>query len=77
MVTGLLLSQTVCLDQWKRSIPLGRCLAASWQRRCRRSLSNGRIDVSSLYGPLMLLTGSIRSLLKNPAASAKMSQPPT
>jgi hypothetical protein len=54
MVTGLLLSQTVCLDQWKRSIPLGRCLAASWQRRCRRWLSNGRIDVQGLYGPLVL-----------------------
>lgn len=54
MVTGLLLSQTVCLDQWKRSIPLGRCLAASWQRRCRRWLSNGRIEVSSLYSPLVL-----------------------
>ena len=54
MVTGLLLSQTVCLDQWKRSIPLGSCLASSWQRRCRRWLSNRRIDGSSLYGPLVL-----------------------
>ncbi len=54
MVTGLLLSQTVSLDQWKRSIPLGHCLASSWQRRCRRWLSNGRIDVSSLNGPLVL-----------------------
>jgi hypothetical protein len=54
MVTGLLLSQTVSLDQWKRSIPLGRCLAASWQRRCRRWLTNGRIDVQSRYGPLVL-----------------------
>jgi uncharacterized protein YejL (UPF0352 family) len=54
MVTGLLLSQTVCLDQWKRSIPLGRCLAASWQRRCRRWLGNGRIDVQTVYGPLVL-----------------------
>ena len=60
MVTGLLLSQTVCLGQWKRSIPPpfflggGRCRGSSWQRRCRRWLSNGRIDVSSLYGPLVL-----------------------
>lgn len=54
MVAGLLLSQTVCLDQWKRAIPLGRCLAASWQHRCRRWLSNGRIDVEELYGPLVL-----------------------
>jgi hypothetical protein len=54
MVTALLLSQTVCFDQWKRSIPLGRCLASSWQRRCWRWLSNGRIDVSSLYGPQVL-----------------------
>ena len=54
MVTGLLLSQTVCFDQWKRSIPLNRCLPASWQRRCRRWLSNGRIDPESLYSPLVL-----------------------
>ena len=53
MVTGLLLSQTVCFDQWKRSIPLNRCLPASWQRRCRRWLSNGRIDPESLYSPLV------------------------
>ena len=49
MVTGLLLSQTVCFDQWKRSIPLNRCLPASWQRRCRRWLSNSRIDAEALF----------------------------
>ena len=54
MVTGLLLSQTVCFDQWKRSIPLNRCLPASWQRRCRRWLSNRRIDAEALYSPLVL-----------------------
>lgn len=54
LVTGLLLSQTVYLGQWKRSIPLGRSLASSWQRRSRRWLSNSRIDVQSLYGPLVL-----------------------
>ena len=54
MVTGLLLSQTVCFDQWKRFIPLNCCLPASWQRRCRRWFSNGRIDPESLYGPLVL-----------------------
>jgi len=54
MVTGLLLSKTVCFDQWRRSIPLNRSLPASWQRRCRRWLGNGRIDPESLYGPLVL-----------------------
>jgi len=39
MVVGLLLSQTVCFDQWKRSVPLNRSLPASWQRRCRRWVS--------------------------------------
>ena len=34
MVAGLLLSQTVCFDHW--------------QRRCRRWLSNGRIEVDAL-----------------------------
>ena len=43
MVAELLLSQTVCFDQWQRFIPLSRSLPASWQRRCRRWLSNGRI----------------------------------
>lgn len=38
MVTGLLLSQTVCFDRWKSVLPLGNCLAASWQRRCQRWL---------------------------------------
>lgn len=54
MVAGLLLSQTVCFDRWKTMLPLGHCLAASWQRRCRRWLSNVRIDVESIYGPLIL-----------------------
>ena len=54
MVTGLLLSQTVCFDQWKRSIPLNRCLPASWQRRCRRWFANRRIDAEGLYSPLVL-----------------------
>ena len=54
MVAGLLLSQTVCFDRWKSVLPLGHCLAASWQRRCQRWLSNGRIDVEALYGPLVL-----------------------
>ena len=54
MVTGLVLSQTVCFDQWNHSIPLKRCLAASWQRRCRRWLSNGRINVDAVYGSLVL-----------------------
>ncbi len=54
MVAGLLLSQTVCFDRWKTVLPLGHCLAASWQRRCRRWLGNARIDVAALYGPLVL-----------------------
>ena len=54
MVAGLLLSQSVCFDRWKTVLPLGRCLAASWQRRCQRWLSNDRIDVEALYGPLIL-----------------------
>jgi hypothetical protein len=54
MVAGLLLSQTVCFDQWNRSIPLNRYLPAIWQRRCRRWLGKSRIDAESLYGPLVL-----------------------
>ncbi len=54
MVAGLLLSQTVCFDHWKTRLPLGYCLASSWQRRCQRWLANGRIDAESLYGPLIL-----------------------
>lgn len=54
MVAGLLLSQTVCFDRWKTALPLGHCLAASWQRRCRRWFSNARIDGEALYGPLIL-----------------------
>ena len=54
MVAGLLLSQTVCFDRWKSVLPLGHCLATSWQRRCQRWLRNERIDVVALYGPLVL-----------------------
>jgi hypothetical protein len=54
MVAGLLLSETVCLDRWKTRLPMARCLAASWQRRCQRWLANSRIDVQALYGPLIL-----------------------
>ena len=55
MVTGLLLSQTVCFDRWKSVLPLGHCLPSSWQRRCQRWLSNGWIEVvEALYGPLIL-----------------------
>jgi hypothetical protein len=54
MVAGLLLSQTVCFDRWKTVLPLRDCLAASWQRRCRRWFSNARIDGEALYGPLIL-----------------------
>jgi hypothetical protein len=34
MVAWLLLSQTVCFVSWNTVLPLGHCLAASWQRRC-------------------------------------------
>ena len=54
MVAGLLLSQTVCFDHWKTRLPLGHCLAPSWQRRCQRWLANARIDAQGLYGPLIL-----------------------
>ncbi len=54
MVAGLLLSETVCFDRWKSRLPLSHCLAASWQRRCQRWLDNARIDVESLYRPLIL-----------------------
>ena len=54
MVAGLLLGQSVCFDRWKTVLPLGHCLAASWQRRCQRWLCNTRIDVEALYGPLVL-----------------------
>ena len=53
MVTGLLLSQTVCFDRWKTVLPMGHCLAASWQRRCQRWLSNARVDVEPLFGSLI------------------------
>jgi hypothetical protein len=54
MVACLLLSQTVCFDRWTSVLPLGNCLAASWQRRCQRWLCNARIDVEALYRPLIL-----------------------
>ena len=47
MVSGLLLSQTVCFDHWKAALPLGRSLAASWQRRAQRwRLANRSIPTS-------------------------------
>jgi len=54
MVAGLLLSQTVYFDRCKSALPLGHCLAASWQLRCRRWLSNAHIDVEAFYTPLVL-----------------------
>ena len=54
MLTGLLLSETVCFDRWKARLPLAHRLAASWQLRCGRWLANSRIDVEALYGPLIL-----------------------
>ena len=63
MVAGLLLSQTVCFDRWKTRLPLGHCLAFSWQRRCQRWLSNSRIDPETLYGPL------VWQALEHPSAS--------
>ena len=56
MLDGLLLSQTVCFDRWKTVLPLGHCLAASWQRCCQRWLNNSRIDPERLYSPLILWT---------------------
>jgi hypothetical protein len=53
MVARMLLSQTVCFGHWQRALPLHQCLAASWQRRCRRWLRNERIEVDALYGPLV------------------------
>jgi hypothetical protein len=53
MVTGLLLSETVCFDRWRSRLPLGLCQAASWQRRCQRWFSNMRIDVEGIYSPLI------------------------
>lgn len=54
MVADLLRSQSVCFDRWKTVLPLGHCLASSWQRRAQRWLSNERIEVEALYGPLIL-----------------------
>jgi hypothetical protein len=54
MVAALLLSETVCFDRWRSRLPLGHCLASSWQRRCQRWLANRRIDVEALYGPLIV-----------------------
>jgi hypothetical protein len=54
MVSGLLLSQTVCFDRWKTVLPMAHCLAASWQRRCQRWLGNSRIDVGRIYATLIL-----------------------
>ncbi len=54
MVAGLLLSQSLCFERWNSVLPLGHRLAANWQRRAQRWLSNSRIDVEALYGPLVL-----------------------
>ena len=54
MVTGLLVTETVSLDDWKAVLMLRRCQVASWQRRCQRWFGNARIDVEQLYGPLVL-----------------------
>jgi len=54
MVAGLLLSETVCIDQWRTRLQLWRCLAASWQRRCQRWFINSRIDPERLYSALIL-----------------------
>jgi len=54
MVAGLLLSETICFDRWKTRLPFAHCLASSWQRRCQRWLSNRRIDVEAIYGPLIV-----------------------
>lgn len=53
MVAGLSLSETVSLGRWNSLLPLD-CMAASWERRCQRFLSNSRIDVEALYAPLIL-----------------------
>jgi hypothetical protein len=52
MVAGLLLSETICFDRWKSSLPVDRCLAASWQPRCQSWLANSLIDVQALYDRL-------------------------
>jgi hypothetical protein len=54
MVAAMTLSQTVVFACWRNDLPLGKCLAASWQRRCQRWFSNDRSDVSAIYGPLMI-----------------------
>jgi hypothetical protein len=54
MVAAMTLSQTVVFECWRDYLPLGKCLAASWQRRCQRWFSNVRIDVSAIYGPLII-----------------------
>jgi hypothetical protein len=54
MVAGLLLSETICFDRWKTRLPFAHCLASSWQRRCQRWLSNRRIDVEAIDGPLIV-----------------------
>ena len=54
MVAAMTLSETIVFDRWRNYLDLGKCLAASWQRRCQRWFSNDRIDVSAIYGPLIL-----------------------
>jgi hypothetical protein len=53
VVAGLPLSRTICCGHWQRALPLHHCLAASWQRRCRRWLAHGRIAAAALHGPLV------------------------
>jgi hypothetical protein len=48
MVAAMTLSQTVIFKCWRNDLPLGKYLAASWQRRCQRWFSNVRIDVSTI-----------------------------
>jgi hypothetical protein len=54
MVTELFLSQTVCVDHSKAALPIGRCLAGSWQRDVQCWLSSARIDEEVLCTSLVL-----------------------
>ena len=53
MLAAMTLSETIVFDRWSNYLELGKCLAASKQRRCQRWFSNDRIDVSAIYGPLI------------------------
>ncbi len=54
MVTGLLLSETVCFHLWKARLLLAHRLEASWQRRRGRWLANSIIDVEAIFAPFVL-----------------------